>query len=84
MKSPSLAEAAEVLFGVGLPLYRVNGVSLRQMIVPENLLGRVNSGECFVRIGVIPLGALVGGLLGEVIGLRPTLAIGAFGADLAN
>ena len=71
--------AAQFLFGVGLPLYRVNEVSLRQMIVPANLLGRVNSGEYFVRIGVIPLGALVGGLLGEVIGLRPTLAIGAFG-----
>ena len=71
--------AAQFLFGVGLPLYRVNEVSLRQMIVPENLLGRINSGEYFVRIGVIPLGALIGGLLGEVIGLRPTLAIGAFG-----
>jgi predicted MFS family arabinose efflux permease len=29
--------------------------------------------------GVIPLGALVGGLLGELIGLRATLAIAAVG-----
>ncbi len=71
--------AAQFLFGVGLPLYRVNEVSLRQMIVPERFLGRVNSGEYFVREGLIPFGALLGGLLGEVIGLRPTLAIGAFG-----
>jgi len=71
--------AAQFLFGVGLPLYRVNEVSLIQMIVPERFLGRVNSGEYFVREGLIPIGALLGGLLGEVIGLRPTLVIGAFG-----
>lgn len=71
--------AAQFLFGVGLPLYRVNEVSLRQMIVPERFLGRVNSGEYFVREGLIPFGALLGGLLGEVIGLRPTLVIGAVG-----
>ena len=71
--------AAQFLFGVGLPLYRVNEVSLRQMIVPERFLGRVNSGEYFVREGLVPIGALLGGLLGEVIGLRPTLVIGALG-----
>ena len=70
---------AQFLFGVGMPLYRVNEVSLRQIIVPARLLGRLNSGEYFVREGLIPFGALLGGLLGEVIGLRPTLAIGAFG-----
>ena len=71
--------AAQFLFGVGLPLYRVNEVSLRQMIVPERFLGRVNSGEYFVREGLIPFGALFGGLLGEVIWLRPTLVVGALG-----
>lgn len=71
--------AAQFLFGIGLPLYRVNEVSLRQTIVPERLLGRVNSGEYFVRLGLMPFGALLGGLLGEVIGLRPTLAVGALG-----
>jgi predicted MFS family arabinose efflux permease len=70
---------AQFLFGVGMPLYRVNEVSLRQVVVPARLLGRVNSGEYFVREGLIPFGALLGGLLGEAIGLRPTLAIGASG-----
>jgi predicted MFS family arabinose efflux permease len=43
------------------------------------LLGRVNSGEYFVREGVVPFGALLGGMLGELIGLRTTLAICALG-----
>jgi predicted MFS family arabinose efflux permease len=30
-----------------------------------------------------PLGAVLGGVLGEIIGLRPTLLIGALGATLA-
>jgi predicted MFS family arabinose efflux permease len=71
--------AAQVLFGLGLPLYRVNEVSLRQIVVPARLVGRVNSGEYFVREGVVPFGALLGGMLGELIGLRTTLAICALG-----
>jgi MFS family permease len=55
-----LPGAAQFLFGVGLPLYRVNEVSLRQMIVPDRFLGRVNSGEYFVREGLVPIGALLG------------------------
>jgi predicted MFS family arabinose efflux permease len=71
--------AAQFLFGLGLPLYRVNEVSLRQIVVPARLLGRVNSGEYFVREGLVPFGALLGGILGELIGLRTTLAICALG-----
>jgi hypothetical protein len=34
--------------------------------------------------GTIPIGALAGGTLGELIGLRPTLAIGVVGCILAT
>jgi MFS family permease len=32
---------------------------------------------------VIPVGALLGGALGTVLGLRPTIVIGAVGASVA-
>jgi MFS family permease len=57
----------------------LNQLSLRQAITPEHLLGRVNAGMHVLGQGVGTLGILVGGLLGETIGLRPTVAIAALG-----
>lgn len=54
-----------VLFGVGsftVILWNVITVSLRQAIIPAHLLGRVNSVYRFFGWGMIPIGALVGGL----------------------
>ena len=44
-------------------LWNVITVSLRQAIIPDRMLGRVNSVYRFFGWGVIPIGALVGGLL---------------------
>jgi hypothetical protein len=63
--------------------YYVTAVSLFQAITPDHLLGRTNATRRFVVQGVIPLGMLLGGGLGTVIGLRPAIAIGAGGAVLA-
>jgi MFS family permease len=61
----------------GLEIYSINEVSLRQAIVPDQLLGRVNASAQFLVGGVGPIGALLAGLLGVVIGMRPTLLIAA-------
>jgi MFS family permease len=45
-------------------------VSLRQRIVPDRLLGRVNSAYRLFAWGTQPVGALLGGLIGELLGLR--------------
>lgn len=71
-----VAEFAQWLF---LVVYRVGEVSLRQRITPDGLLGRVNATERFVVYGAIPLGALFGGFLGEVIGVPLTLVAGMLG-----
>jgi MFS family permease len=63
--------------------YYVTAISLFQAITPDHLLGRTNATRRFVVQGVIPLGMLLGGTLGTLIGLRPTIAIGAAGAVLA-
>jgi MFS family permease len=47
----------------GAVLWNVITVSLRQTIIPDRLLGRVNSVYRFFGWGAIPLGALIGGAL---------------------
>ena len=44
-------------------LWNVITVSLRQAIIPDGMLGRVNSVYRFFGWGAIPIGALIGGLL---------------------
>ena len=63
-------------------IYNVNQVSLRQAITPERMLGRMNATMRFIVWGTIPVGALVGGVLGGVIGLQATIWVGAIGAFL--
>jgi MFS family permease len=60
-------------------IYNVTQVSLRQAITPERLQGRMNATMRFMVWGTIPIGSLVGGALGDAIGLRATLWVGALG-----
>ncbi len=72
-----------VLFGLGVPVYNVNQLSLRQAITPSRLLGRMNASIRFVVWGVMPIGGLIGGLLGATIGVRETVLVGALVGTLA-
>jgi len=54
----------EALFGI---LWNVITVSLRQTIIPEQLLGRVNSVYRFFAWGMMPIGAAIGGVLVYVL-----------------
>ena len=58
-------------------VYLVNEVSLRQRIVPDRLLGRVSATFRFGGLGATLVGSFAGGILGERVGLRPTLVIGS-------
>lgn len=71
------------IWGLAVAVSNVHVVSLRQAVTPDLLLGRMNASYRFFTYGAIPLGALLGGLLGETIGLRPTLLVGALGLLLA-
>jgi MFS family permease len=61
----------------------ISEMSLRQAITPEPFLGRMNASFQFGGIAAMLAGTLVGGVLGEVIGLRWTLAVGAGGTFVA-
>jgi len=83
--------AGLAFFGVGfliesffVVVYNVNQVSFRQRLCPDRLLGRMNATIRFVVWGVLPIGALIGGILGSVLGLRTTLWIGVVGELLAG
>ncbi len=73
--SPWLLGAGFVVGGVGVMLWNVIVVSFRQRMTPDHLLGRVNAGFRLLAWGTMPLGALLGGLLGEVAGLRVVFAV---------
>ncbi|NIK57006.1 MFS transporter [Kribbella shirazensis] len=59
----------------GQIVYAISNVTLRQRVVPDHLLGRVNATMRFLLMGLFPLGALLGGTLGTVLGLRLTLFV---------
>ncbi len=67
--------AGFVVMGVASVVWNVITVSLRQRIVPDHLLGRINSGYRLLAWGTMPVGAALGGVLGELIGLRGTFAV---------
>src|SRR5579859_5546467 len=72
------------LFGIGVTNYNINQYSLRQSSAPGELLGRVNSLFTFVSQGAAPVGAILGGVIGTLIGLRLTLAIAVVGEFTAG
>ena len=75
---------SQLLGDVSVSIYLIAEVSLRQSIVPGNMLGRVNASMQFLSQGAAPLGALLAGILGGIIGLRFTMLIGVLGVMLAG
>ncbi|MFI9780986.1 hypothetical protein ACIHCV_41190 [Streptomyces sp. NPDC051956] len=63
-------------------VYNINQVSFRQAPCPSGLFSRMNATMRFLIWGAMPLGALLGGLLGSTIGVRGTLLVGAVGRSL--
>ena len=69
--------SAFALMGLSGGTWNVVTVALRQRSIPNELLGRVNSVYRLVAYGTMPLGALAGGALARLAGLRaPFLAGG--------
>jgi MFS family permease len=71
------------IVGFGVVVYNVNQVGLRQAITPDRMLGRMNATMRLIVWGTIPIGALIGGILGTVFDLVPVLWMSAIGASLS-
>ena len=74
---------SQALLGLTVPLWVVGSASLVQALTPEHLLGRVSSATRFVGFVVAPPAAFGAGIVGDLIGLRPTLFAAAVIAALA-
>jgi MFS family permease len=68
------------LLSVGAVVYTVAQVSFRQAITPERLQGRMSAAMRWIVWGAIPLGTLIGGAIGQTVGLHFALWVGAIGA----
>jgi MFS family permease len=66
-----------------LQIYNVHQVPVRYEATPTALHGRVNATIRTAVWGTAPAGALVGGLLGQVVGLGATLVVSGLGAAAA-
>jgi MFS family permease len=75
---------AKALGGAMETIANVNQWSLRQIVTPDHLQGRVTAAHRFLVYGSFPLGALLGGLLGATLGLVPTILLGALGLILSR
>ena len=63
MSNVPVVAVMNLLAGLLAVLWNVITVSLRQSIVPDHLLGRVNSVYRFLAWGMIPIGAIAGGVI---------------------
>lgn len=85
----SLGPAVPILIGIQIltgfsnPVYNINQVSLRQAITPDRIQGRMNATMRTIVWGTIPVGSLIGGVLGSQFGIMPTLIIGGVVATLS-
>ncbi len=71
---------AELLSGFGLMLLDILAGAMSASVIPPHLRSRVSGAFMVVNNGVRPVGTALGGLLGSLIGLRPTLWIATVGA----
>ncbi len=71
-------------FAFSAVVYNVAQVSYRQAICPPRLLGRMNAAVRWVVWGTLPLGGVLGGVLGTWLGVRATLWIAFTGSWAAG
>ena len=75
--------AAQIIGDGLMTMAFVNDVSLRQMLVPDRLLGRVSATANVLGVVAMPIGAVAGGVIGQLTSPRAALAAGAVGFSLA-
>jgi MFS family permease len=71
-----LLVAHQLLSDGALMVYTIQAISLRQTVLPTEILGRVNGALAALSGALLPVGALVAGPLAEAIGVRGALVVG--------
>jgi MFS family permease len=81
---PVVVAALLAVQGFSVAMWNVVTVSLRQRVVPADLLGRVNSVYRMLGWGLMPLGALAGGFVAHAAGLRAPYVVAGVLCALAS
>jgi predicted MFS family arabinose efflux permease len=76
--SSLLAALSFVLLGVGPILWVISTTTLRQLVTPRNLLGRVSALN-IAAYGARPIGAAIGAFVGEFYGAETCLVVASAG-----
>ena len=70
---------AEFLSGFGVMVLDISIGSIFAAVIPDTVRSRVSGAFSAINYGTRPLGALLGGLLGSAVGLRPALWVAVIG-----
>lgn len=81
LKVAAVTVAALVAFFGGTLAFIVSTTML-QKATPDHLLGRVSAASKTFLVGLNPIGAVIGGIVGSGLGLRTTLIMSASGITL--
>lgn len=77
--SAPLAGAAFLVEGIAIAAANIITVSLRQRVIPQEMLGRVGAAFRLCIYGTMPLGALLGGLLAQKVGVGRAISFAGAG-----
>ncbi len=89
---PGAALGAPILVLIGAwlliyspsPLFEINQVSLRQAITADHVQGRMSATVRTVRWIAMPVGSVIGGLLGSLMGVPQTILLGGVNTLLSS
>ena len=70
-----LLVTARALVGQGAVFLQISRSAVLQQTVPPEQRGRVGAITNLIQWGPVPIGSLAGGLLGDLVGLRPALFV---------
>jgi MFS family permease len=57
-------------------VYNVNQQAIRQAVTPDRIFGRVQAGLYVLTAAAQVIGSLLGGAIGQTMGLRTAIAVG--------
>ncbi|HJQ78082.1 MAG TPA: MFS transporter [Acidimicrobiia bacterium] len=75
--SPWIAGVLMAVFGFLITAWNTVSISLRQGLTPDHMRGRVAGASRLLAFGTQPLGALAGGAIASLLGLRAPFAVAA-------
>ncbi|MGO4340197.1 MFS transporter [Pedococcus sp. 2YAF34] len=75
--------AVELVSSVGVMCLDIPLNALMTAVTPDGVRSRVTGAFSTVNYGIRPAGAVLGGVVGEWIGLRPTMVVAAVGGSLS-